>query len=78
MRSKRVPEPKLIFEKSSAGRIGSNPPQADTPEVNLSSVLGDLRQELNLPEVSELEVVRHFTNLSHVNYGIDTAFYPLG
>lgn len=78
MRSKRVPEPKLIFEKSSAGRIGSNPPQADTPEVNLSAVLGDLRQELNLPEVSELEVVRHFTNLSHVNYGIDTGFYPLG
>ncbi|MBS1706404.1 MAG: aminomethyl-transferring glycine dehydrogenase subunit GcvPB [Armatimonadetes bacterium] len=78
MPQKSVPQPKLIFEKSSPGRVGCNLPIADTPEVDLNAVLGEVRSELNLPEVSELEVVRHFTNLSHINYGIDTGFYPLG
>jgi glycine dehydrogenase subunit 2 len=40
---------------------------------------GDMiREGLNLPEVSEVDVVRHFTNLSNKNYGVDTGFYPLG
>lgn len=78
MPKKLVPEPQLIFERSRAGRQGCNLPVADTPEVNLSAVLGPLREELHLPEVSELDVVRHFTNLSHLNYGIDNGFYPLG
>jgi glycine dehydrogenase subunit 2 len=77
-RTKRVPEPKLIFEKSRPGRIGCNVPRCDTPEVDLSKVLGKTRAELDLPEVDELTLLRHFTNLSHINYGIETGFYPLG
>ena len=75
---KTVPTPKLIFEKSRKGRIGCNVPVCDTPEVDLKSVLGETRQELHLPEVDELSLLRHFTILSHVNYGIETGFYPLG
>ncbi len=76
--TKSVPQQKLIFEKSRAGRVGCNLPHADTPEVDLKGCLGELRDELHLPEVSELELLRHYTNLSHVNYGIETGFYPLG
>ncbi len=75
---KRVPSPKLVFEKSSPGRVGCNLPSITTPEVDLNQELGETRSELHLPELSELEVVRHFTNLSHINYGIETGFYPLG
>lgn len=78
MRMKAVPEAQLIFEKSSPGRIGCNLPVADTPEVDLGSHLGPLRDELNLPEIGELDLLRHFTNLSQINYGIETGFYPLG
>jgi glycine dehydrogenase subunit 2 len=78
MPTKTVPQPRLIFEKSRRGRVGCNVPMVDTPEVDLSATLGETREELHLPEVSELEVIRHFTNLSHINYGIDTGFYPLG
>lgn len=78
MPSKHVPEPKLIFEKSRSGRIGCNLPKCDTPAVDLNSTLGELRSELHLPEVAELDLMRHFTNLSHLNYGIETGFYPLG
>ena len=76
--SKRMPEPKLIFEKSKPGRIGCNVPKCDTPEVELADVLGETREELRLPEIGELELLRHFTHLSHINYGIETGFYPLG
>lgn len=58
--------------------MGCNVPTTDTPVVDLESVLGRTRRELNLPEVAELEVMRHFVNLSHLNYGIETGFYPLG
>jgi len=77
-RMKRMPEPRLIFEQSSAGRVGCNLPVADTPEVDLNSVLGEMREELRLPEIGELELLRHFTNLSQINFGIETGFYPLG
>ncbi|CAN5535731.1 aminomethyl-transferring glycine dehydrogenase subunit GcvPB [soil metagenome] len=53
-------------------------PRADTPEVDLGAILGELREELHLPEVPELDVMRHFVNLSHLTYGIETGFYPLG
>lgn len=76
--AKRVTKPTLIFEKSRPDRVGCNVPAADTPQVDLAEVLGDLRDNLALPEVAELDLVRHFTTLSHVNYGIDTGFYPLG
>lgn len=58
--------------------MGCNVPIARTPKVDLAVELGAVRRELHLPEVGELEVVRHFTNLSQINYGIDTGFYPLG
>jgi len=76
--NRTVTVPSLVFEKGSKGRIGANMPVADTPEVDLKSVLGSVRTELDLPELGELEVIRHFTNLSQINYGIDTGFYPLG
>jgi len=75
---KSVPAPILIFEKSRPGRIGCNVPHCDTPEVDWDSAISERRRELNLPEVAELDLIRHFTNLSHINYGIDTGFYPLG
>src|SRR5690349_3747991 len=78
MPTKTVPEPKSIFEKSYPGRIGCNLPICDTPEVDLASAVGATRQELHLPEIGELDLLRHFTNLSHINYGIETGFYPLG
>jgi len=70
----------LIFERSKPGRKGCIPPECDVPEVPLDAFFGDfLRKEApKLPEVSELDVVRHFTKLSQRNYGIDTGFYPLG
>jgi glycine dehydrogenase subunit 2 len=77
MPRKSVPLPQSIFEKSRPGRIGCNLPKCDTPEVDLG-FLGPLRSEVAWPEVAELDLVRHFTNLSHLNYGIETGFYPLG
>ncbi len=71
---------KTIFEKSRTGRIGANLPKHDVPTASAASYLGadNIRENLPLPEVSELDVVRHFTNLSHRNYSIDGGFYPLG
>lgn len=66
----------LIFEISSPGRAAFTLPELDVPEVQLPE--GYARQELNLPEVSELDFVRHYTHLSQMNYSIDTVFYPLG
>lgn len=67
---------KLIFELSSKGRVGCALPKSDVPSYDLPSGLE--RKELNLPEVDELTVVRHFTRLSQKNYSIDTQYYPLG
>lgn len=78
MPSRTVPAPQSVFEKSRPGRIGANIPQCDTPEVDLDQVLGGRRESLRLPEISELDTLRHFTNLSQINYGIETGFYPLG
>ena len=75
---KNVAVPKLIFEQGRSGRIGANIPVCNTPEVDFDKVLGETRKNLDLPEVGELEMLRHFTHLSHVNYGIETGFYPLG
>ena len=75
---KNVPAPKSIFDKSRAGRIGCSLPVCDTPEVDLALELGPLRDDLALPELGELDVMRHFVNLSQINYGIETGFYPLG
>src|SRR6476620_2314696 len=78
MPTKSVPAPQSIFEKSYPGRIGCNVPVVDTPEVDLGKAVGATRDDLHLPEIGELDLLRHFTNLSHINYGIETGFYPLG
>jgi len=65
-----------IFEMSSPGRRGVKMPACDVPEVALPK--GFERQDLNFPEISELEAVRHFTRLSQLNHSIDTGLYPLG
>ena len=74
-----APEP-LIFEQGSAGRRSARLPECDVPGRDASELLAGrrLRRRLDLPEVSELDVVRHFTRLSHLNYSIDTGIYPLG
>ena len=79
MREGEMSEP-TIFEKSRPGRIGANLPECDVPEEDPVLLLGaeNIRKSLPLPEVSELDVVRHFTHLSHRNYSIDGGFYPLG
>jgi len=69
---------KLIFEKSQAGRRGGEPPSYDgLPKVHVPD---ELRRSAppRLPELSEPEILRHFTELSTRNFGIDTGFYPLG
>ena len=71
-----TPEP-TIYEISSPGRTGALLPKLDVPEADLPDG-GLLRDDMNLPEVSELQVVRHFVNLSQKNYAIDKGFYPLG
>lgn len=66
----------LIYEMSSPGRRGVLLPDCDVPEGPIPSDL--VRADLDFPEVSELQVVRHFTRLSHLNHSIDEGFYPLG
>ncbi len=65
-----------LYELTSPGRIGVEFPESDVPVSKLPKAL--LRKELPLPELSELDVVRHFTHLSNLNYSIDGGFYPLG
>ncbi|MEN8098085.1 MAG: aminomethyl-transferring glycine dehydrogenase subunit GcvPB [Chloroflexota bacterium] len=66
----------LIYDLGVAGRRGVKYPAIDVPETPLPDEFK--RNELNLPEVSESDVVRHFTRLSTLNYSIDRGFYPLG
>jgi len=72
---------KLIFERSTPGKSGVDLPPLDVPPVSPEELLGKefSRSEVEgFPEVSELEVIRHFTRLSSWNYGVDTGLYPLG
>src|SRR6266404_3341712 len=70
----------LIFEKSSPGKAAWKLPPLDVPEVDTAKLLGQQeRKDLgDMPEVSEIEIVRHFTRLSTWNYAIDLGMYPLG
>jgi glycine dehydrogenase subunit 2 len=71
----------LIFELSKPGRRGLELPACDVPQQQLASLLPPemLRGEVQgLPEVSEVDIVRHFTRLSKLNHGVDNGFYPLG
>ena len=65
-----------IYELSQKGRTGVKFPEPDVPVSSLPEAFK--REEINLPELSEHDVIRHFTNLSKLNYAIDSGFYPLG
>jgi glycine dehydrogenase subunit 2 len=66
----------LLCELSVPGRAGFRYPEPDVPTTPLP--VGFVRDELPLPELSEMDVVRYFTRLSQLNYGVDIGFYPLG
>jgi glycine dehydrogenase subunit 2 len=70
----------LVFEKSSPGKRGYKLPPLDVPPVDPETLLGSAvrKDPALLPELSEIEIVRHFTRLSTWNYAIDLGMYPLG
>ncbi len=70
----------MIFELSRPGRKGYELPADNYNTDGLKDIPSNLLRttSLDLPEVSELDVVRHYTNLSNKNFGVDTGFYPLG
>ncbi|MGO4887127.1 aminomethyl-transferring glycine dehydrogenase subunit GcvPB [Anaerobacillus sp. MEB173] len=71
----------LIFELSKAGRTGYSLSELDVPEVAVEKVIPDMfirTEDAELPEVSELQLMRHYTALSNRNHGVDSGFYPLG
>lgn len=72
----------LIFERSQTGRVGYTLPKLDVEETNLDEIIpSELRRDDDLdgvPEVSEVDVIRHFTRMSTWNYSIDLGMYPLG
>src|SRR5436189_1183280 len=72
----------LIFERSQSGRIGYRLPKLDVDETNIDAIIpAELRRDDDLdgvPEVSEVDVIRHFTRISTWNYSIDQGMYPLG
>jgi len=65
----------LIYELSKPGRGGANLPELDVPAAALPE---GAREELPLPEVAEVDLVRHYMHLSQMNFAIDIGFYPLG
>ena len=70
----------LIFKKEIESEQGNFVPQMDVDTINLNEILPKnlQRKDLPIPNIPEGELVRHFINLSHRNYGIDTGIYPLG
>ena len=71
----------LIFEISTSGRIGYSLPEMDVATIPLEEILPAeyiREEEAELPEVSELDIMRHYTALSKRNHGVDSGFYPLG
>jgi len=66
----------LLFELDSPGLESFRLPDLDVPAAPLPA--GFVREDLPLPEVSEVDVIRHYTRLSRLNVGVDTVFYPLG
>lgn len=72
---------KLIFEVSKPGRKAYRLPPLDIEDTCITDFIPEEfinKEEVSFPEVNEVDVVRHFTNLSNKNYGLDTGFYPLG
>lgn len=75
------PEKALIFELTQPGRVAYSLPECDVPETELQAAIpGGLLREtpVALPEVCEVDVIRHYTELSRRNFGVDNGFYPLG
>lgn len=78
---KKINDSDLIFEISKPGRMAYSLPECDVPVTPMEDVLpADFirADEAELPEVSEIDVVRHYTRLSRRNHGVDSGFYPLG
>jgi len=71
---------KLVFELSAPGKKAYKLPPLDVPAVDTKALLGDAYREekAGIPELSEIEIIRHFTRLSTWNYAIDLGMYPLG
>ncbi len=81
IRQHQTQDEALLFERSSPGKIGYQLPRMDVPETDPLEALGAklVRNDVaGFPEVSEVEVIRHFTRLSTWNYAIDLGLYPLG
>lgn len=72
---------KTLMEISKKGRKAYSIPSLDVDDIEVESIIDSSiirKKELNLPEVSELDIARHYTLLSNKNFGVDTGFYPLG
>lgn len=72
---------KTLIEVSKIGRKAYSLPKLDIEDININDLIEEKKlrkEELNLPEVSELDIARHYTLLSNKNFGVDTGFYPLG
>ncbi|UWZ84704.1 aminomethyl-transferring glycine dehydrogenase subunit GcvPB [Occallatibacter riparius] len=80
VRAHQTQNERLTFEKSAPGKKAYKLPPLDVPSVNASQLLGETFRENDglLPELSEIEIIRHFTRLSTWNYAIDLGMYPLG
>ncbi|MFD1850608.1 aminomethyl-transferring glycine dehydrogenase subunit GcvPB [Oceanobacillus bengalensis] len=71
----------LIFERSKEGRTSYSLPDLDVPAYDIENELEEAyirKNPAELPELSELDIMRHYTGLSNRNYGVDSGFYPLG
>jgi glycine dehydrogenase subunit 2 len=71
----------LVFEKSAPGKRGMELPPLDVPAIDVAKAIGaaNVRDQIaGFPEVSEIEVIRHFTRISTWNFAIDLGMYPLG
>jgi glycine dehydrogenase subunit 2 len=80
VRAHQTQNERLTFEKSAPGKKAYKLPPLDVPSVDAKSLLGDAHRATDglLPELSEIEIIRHFTRLSTWNYAIDLGMYPLG
>ena len=71
--------PKIIFEKSREGKIGYSFSDPEFSDDLITLDKDKIRDDIeNFPELSEVEITRHYTNLSHLNHSVDSGFYPLG
>ena len=74
---KKLPE--LIFNKSREGKIGYSFSETEFADDMMALDREHLREDIaDFPQLSEVEIVRHYTNLSHLNHSVDSGFYPLG